>query len=110
MGLGGGSSRPWLLSQARQTNSNRVIADGRVMAADESTATLKRHVLKACSGIGSRTVGTRGVLTSGGAVAFAVRIGRCMVPRTPLWSKKEVGRVMVSPICSERYLGSQMVR
>jgi len=74
------------------------MADDRAIAAAKSTATLDRHVSMACSGTGNENVWTRGVLVGGGALAFSVRTGRSMVPKTPLWSKKEVGRVIVSPI------------
>ena len=86
------------------------MADERAIDADECTATLERHVSRACSGNGNRNVGTRGVLAGEWAVASSVRTGRSMVPVTPLWSKKEVERVMVSPILSEGCRGSQMVR
>jgi hypothetical protein len=109
-GFGDGSSRPWLRSQDKQSNSERAMADKRAMTADESTATLECHVSMTCSGTRNNSVATRSVLAGGGAVAFSVRTGKCMVPRTPLWSKKEVERVTMSPIRSERCRGSQMVR
>ncbi len=96
--FGGSSSRPGLLSQAKQFSSDRALADERAIAADESTATLDRHVSKACSGTGNKSVGIRGGLVGGGATASSVRTGKYMVPMTPLWSNTEVERVMVSPI------------
>ncbi len=93
-----------------QSSSDRAMADERVIAMDESTATSERHVSVTCSGTGNKSVGTRGVLGGGGAVASSVRTGIRMVPRTPLWSKKEVERVVVSPICVESRRGSHMVR
>jgi hypothetical protein len=86
------------------------MADERVIAADESTATLERHISMACSGNGKRSVETRDFLGGGGAAASSVRTGIRMVPITPLWSKKEVERVVVSPICVESCRGSHMVR
>jgi hypothetical protein len=82
----------------------------RAAAGAEATATLERHFSMACSMSWNRRVRTRGVLGDGGTVAVSVRTGRCMVPMAPLWSKKEVERVMVSPICSERLGRSQMTR
>jgi hypothetical protein len=86
------------------------MVDERVIAVDASTATLERHDSMACSGTGNKSVGTCGVLGGGGAVASSVRTGIRMVPRTPLWSKKEVERVVVSPIYVESCRGSHMVR
>ena len=86
------------------------MADERVISVDESTATLERHVSMACSGTGNKSVGTRGVLGCGGALASSVRTGTRMVPRTPLWSKTEVERVVVSPICEESCRRFYMVR
>ena len=86
------------------------MADERVIAVDESIATLERHVSIACSGTGNKSVGTQGVLGGKGAVASSVRTGIRMVPRTLLWSKKEVERVVVSPIYVESCIGSHMVR
>jgi hypothetical protein len=85
-----------------QTCRERAIADKRAMAVDESTATLERHDSMAYSGTGNNCVGTRGVLVGEGAQASSVRTDRCMVPRTPLWSRKEVERVTMSPSWSER--------
>jgi hypothetical protein len=86
------------------------MANERAIAADESTATLERHDFITFSGTGNRDVESPGVVTGGGEVASSVRIGRNIVPMTPLWSKKEVERVMVFPILSRRCRGSQMVR
>ena len=108
--FGGGFSRPWLLSQAKESNSVRTMADERAIAADESTATSVRHVSMACFGTGNWSIGTRGVFVGGGAVASSVRTGICRVARTSLRSKKEVERVKMSPICSERCLGSRTAR
>ena len=108
-GFGGGSPRPWL-SLDMQSSSDRVMADERVISVNESTATLERHVSMACYGNGNRSVGTRGVLEGGGAVVSSVRTGIRMVPKTPLWSKKEVERVLVSLIYVESCRGSHMVR
>jgi hypothetical protein len=105
----GGSPRPWL-SQDKQSINDRAMAHETVIAVDESTVTLERHVSMECSGTGNRSVGTRGVLGGGGGVASSVRTGKRMVPRTPVWSKKEVERVGVSPICVESYRGSHIVR
>jgi len=60
----------------------------------ESTTTLERHVFMSCSGTGNMNVRTRGVLVCGGVVASSVRTGIGMVPMTPVWSKKEKGRVV----------------
>jgi hypothetical protein len=49
----------------------------------ESTATLERHVSMAYSGTRIRSVGTRGGLGSGGAMASSVRTGICMVHGRP---------------------------
>ncbi len=103
------SPRP-LFSPNRQSSNDRAMADEREIAVDESTATLERHVSMACSGTGNMSVGTRGVLAGGGAMASSVRTGIRMLPRTFLWSKKEVERVVVSPICVESCRGSHMVR
>ena len=73
-----------------QSSTDRAMADERVIAVGESTATLERHVSIACSGTGNMSVGTRGVFRGRGAVVSSVRTGIRMVPRTPLWSKKEV--------------------
>ncbi len=62
----------------------RAIADERAIAAALSTATLERHVSMACFGTGGGGVGARGVVADGGTVAFSVRTGRSMVPKTPL--------------------------
>ena len=43
-------------------------------------------------------------------MASSVRIGRSMVHKTPLWSKKKVERVIVFLIWSARCRESQMVR
>jgi len=86
------------------------MADDRVVAVAESTATLERHVSMSCSGTRNLNVWTRGVLMGGGDVASSVRIGMYMVPRTPLWYKNELVRVVVLPIWSVRRLGSHMVR
>jgi hypothetical protein len=59
------------------------MADERVTAAADSTATSERHISMAYSGIGNKNAWTRVVLAGGGAVAFSVRIGRIMVPKTP---------------------------
>jgi len=80
-----------------------------VVVAD-STTTLERHVSMSFSGTGNMNVWTRGVLAGGGAVASSVRTGTCIVPKTPVWSKKEVVRMVVPPIWPTRCLGSQMVR
>ncbi len=107
-GLRDGSSLPWL-SHVKQSRSDRVMADERAIAVDESIATLRCHDFMACSGTGKRSVGTRGVKGGGGAVASSVRTGRCMIPKTPLWSK-EVERVTVSSFYWRRCHGSQIVR
>ena len=86
------------------------MTDERAIAVDESTAILERHVSVACSGNGNKSVGTRGVLGGGGAMASSLRIVIYMVPRNPLWSKNEVERVVMSPICVDSCLGSQIVR
>ena len=88
----------------------RAKAEERAIAVAESTTTLERHVAMACFGTGKKNVWTRSVPAGGGAVAFLVRTGRSMVPKTPLWSKKEVERVIVSPVLSARYRGSPMAR
>jgi hypothetical protein len=67
----------------------------------EATATLERHVSRACSGTGNMSVGTRGVLGGGGHWLPLLGPGD-VCPYAPLWSKIEVGRVMVSPVLSER--------
>ena len=109
-GFGGGPSLPWLLLNDKRSSSERAMSVERAIAENESTATLGHHVSMACSRTGNMHVGTRGVLAGGRAVASSIRIGRSMVPMTPLWSKKEVERVMVSPIRSERCRGFQMAR
>ena len=108
-GFGGGFTRPWL-SQDMESSNDRTTAGERATAVDESTATLERHVFMACSGTGNISVGIRGVLGGGGAMASSVRSGICMVPRTPLWSKKEVERVVVSPIFVDSCRGFQKAR
>ena len=106
--LGDGCPRPCLKSHDMLYSSDRAMAVERVPAGAEATATLERHMFKACSENGNRRVGTLRVLGGGEALAAAVRTVRCMVPMTPLWYKKEAGRVIVSPVCSERWRGSLM--
>ena len=110
MGVWGWVILPWLLSHDKTSSSESVMADNRAIVVYEPTATLELHVSMARSGTGNINVGTRCVLAGGGALASSLRTGRSIVPRTPLWSKKEVERVMMSPIWSERCRGSQMVR
>ncbi len=86
------------------------MAEAKLVAVAESTATLERQVSISCPGIGNLNVWTRGVLLDGDAVAASVRTGRRMVPKTPLWPRKEVGRVMVPPVWEARCRGSQIVR
>ena len=88
----------------------RAMADARAVAGAEFTATLERHISMSCSGTRNLNVWTRGVLVGRGAVACSVWTEIRMVPKTPLWSKNEVLRVVVLPICSARCLGSHMVR
>ncbi len=66
------------------------MANARAVAVAESTDTLERHVSMSCSGTRNLNVWTRCVLVGGGAVAFSVRTGIRMVPKTPLWSKNAV--------------------
>ena len=88
----------------------RAMAEARTVAVAESTATLERQVSVSCSGTGNLNVGTRGVQVSGLAVTPSIKTGIRMVPKTPLWSKNEVMRVVVPLIWSSRCFGSQMVR
>ena len=84
----------------------RAMAADRAVAAAESTATLERHVSMARSGTGNKNVGTRDGLVGGGAVASSESTGRSKVPKTLLWSRKMVERVIVSPIWSAICRGS----
>jgi hypothetical protein len=74
------------------------MADARAVAVAESTATLERHVSMSCSGTENLNARTQGVVVGGGAVNSPIRTGICMAPKNALWYKKEVVRVVVSPI------------
>ena len=50
----------------------------------ESTATLDFNSFSVCFGLAHYNIGTRGSLATGGAMAAAVKIGRRIVPTTPL--------------------------
>jgi hypothetical protein len=92
------------------SSSVRTMTDARVVTEAESTSTLERHVSRACSGTRNLNVWTRGGRGGGGAVSPSVRTGILMCPRTPLWSKKEVARVVVSPTWAVRRPKFQIVR
>ncbi len=92
------------------SSSDHAVADEKATVMDESSATLERRVSMACYGAENMSVWTRGVLGGEGVVTSLVGTGMCMVPKTPLWSKLEVERVVVSPICVESCHGSQMGR
>ncbi len=74
------------------------MAAARAVAEAESTATLERHVSMSGSGTGNLNVWTLGGLGGGCVVSASLRIGRRMLPMTPLWSKNEVVRVVVPPL------------
>ena len=86
----------------KESSSVRAMADAKLVAVAESTATLERQVSISCSEIGNLNVWRRGVLLGGDAVAASVRTGRRMVPKTPFWSRKDVGRVTVPPLWEAR--------
>jgi hypothetical protein len=109
-GFGGGSFCLLFLLHAKRSNSERAMADERATTADDSTDTLERHVTMTSCMTRNKNVGTRGVLAGGGAVAYSVRTGRSMVPKTPLSSKNEVERVTVSRTWTGSCWGSQMAR
>ncbi len=74
------------------------------------TGTSERHVSMLGSGTGNLNVWTIGGLGGGYVVSALVRIGRRMLPMTPLWSKNEVVRLVVPPTWAARCPGSQIVR
>jgi hypothetical protein len=92
------------------SSSVRAMAVARAVAEAESTATLERHISMSGSGTGNLNVWTLGGLGGGCLVSASARTGRHMFPMTPLWSKKEVGRVVVPSTWAARCPGSQIVR
>ncbi len=64
-----------------------------------------------CGCIGYLKVGTRGVLAAHKVgVAGGIRRGSEALPRTPLWSRNNVGIVRIGSLWMTRSFGSQMVR
>ncbi len=67
------------------------------MAVHESTVILDFYSSRVCSGMEYWNVETRGALVGEGVLDSSVRIKTWMVPKTPLWSRKALERVKVSP-------------
>jgi hypothetical protein len=94
----------------KKSNKKRAMTVDREIKVYESTATLDFHSSSVCSEIGYLNIGTRGELVSGVAIAAVDKIGSCIVPMTPLWSRKAIGRMEVSPTCRNMSRVSRIAR